>query len=159
MKYLLRPLAGLMVVMALQVEASQPSLASITQPLYFHESATDAKIQLIEVPKVFNTSAEGYIALFASPTKVEGANGDLNLISIYGLSVELVSQDEEGRITKISVDNSKAKKPDNYPWSIAEVTEAAIKAIRMEFKDYAVTKIVVKEGEGKINDESATKPH
>ena len=147
MKFL--PCLILVVIMGFpqRMEASQPSLTSITQPLYFPLSAKDAAIQLIEVPKIFNTSAEGFVALFASPTEVKGINGDLNLISIYGLTIELVSQDKEGKVTKIAVDTSKAKKPDDYPWSVADVTEATIKAIRMEFRDEAVTKIVVKSEE------------
>ena len=89
-----------------------------------------------------------WIGLFSSPTEVPGSGGDLNLISIYGLSVKMVSQDKDGRVTKIGIDISKAKKPKRYPFIINEVTKATIKAIRAEFPDEAATKIVILQVDG-----------
>ena len=143
-------LIGLAVTLSpVVVKASQPTLTSISQPLYFIGSSSDAVIEIIETPKILNnSSAMAWIELFSSPTEVPGSGGDLNLISLYGLSVKIVSQDKDGRVTEIGVDTSTAKQPKRYPFTINDVTEATIKAIRSEFPDAAATKISVVRGDG-----------
>jgi hypothetical protein len=50
------------------VKASQPTLTSISQPLYFLGSSSDAKIEIIETPKILNnSSAMAWIELFFKP--------------------------------------------------------------------------------------------
>lgn len=125
--------------------ATTPTLTSITQPLYFLESAEDRKIQFIEVPKILhNSSAMCWIGLFSDPTAVKGAGGDLNLISLYGISVEMTSQDKDGRVTSITIDATGAKKPERYPLSVTDVVTATEKAVRIEFPDETKTKISIK---------------
>jgi hypothetical protein len=51
-------------------------------------------------------------------------------------------------VTEIGVDTSTAKQPERYPFTINDVTEATIKAIRSEFPDAAATKISVVHGDG-----------
>ncbi|QQL44414.1 hypothetical protein [Sulfuriroseicoccus oceanibius] len=136
---------GLLVALApLAAEATSPTLTSISQPMCFLGSAADTKIQIIETPKILNSSsAEFWVALFASPTVIPASGGDLNLISRYGLSVELIEQAESGKITAIGIDASKAKRPEHYPFTIEEVIEATVRAIRAEFPNEERTKIVV----------------
>ncbi len=143
-------LIGLAVTLSpVVVKATQPTLTSISQPLYFLGSSSDAEIEIIETPKILNnSSAMAWIELFSSPTEVPGSRGDLNLISLYGLSVKMVSQDKDGRVTEIGVDTSTAKQPEHYPFTINDVTEATVKAIRSEFPDAAATKISVVRGDG-----------
>jgi hypothetical protein len=141
-------LAALLVVTA-SVKATTPTLTSITQPLYYLGSASDAVIQFIEVPKILNnSSAMFWIGLFSDPTAVNGSDGDLNLISIYGISVAMTSEDKDGRVTSITIDATKAKKPERYPLSIADVVTATEKAVRIEFPDEARTKITIKDTDG-----------
>ncbi len=131
------------------VSATTPTLTSITQPLYFLGSAGDAKIQFIEVPKILNnSSAMFWITLFSDPTAVDGSDGDLNLISIYGITVEMSSEDKDGRVTSITIDATKATKPEQYPLSIADVLVATEKAVRIEFPDEDRTKITVQDSNG-----------
>lgn len=125
--------------------ATTPTLTSITQPLYFLGSAGDLKIQFIEVPKILNnSSAMFWISLFSDPTAVQGSDGDLNLISIYGISVELTSEDKDGRVTSITIDATRAKKPERYPLSVTDAVTATEKAVRIEFPDETKTKIIIK---------------
>jgi hypothetical protein len=125
--------------------ATSPTLTSITQPLYFLGSAGDLKIQFIEVPKILNnSSAMLWIGLFSDPTAVQGSHGDLNLISIYGISVAMTSEDKDGRVTSITIDATGAKKPDRYPLSVTDVVTATEKAVRIEFPDETKTKIIIK---------------
>ena len=158
-----------LVISPFGAEATTPTLTSISQPLYFLGSAGDAKIQIVETPKILNnSSAMFWIELFSGPTEVPGSGGDLNLISIYGLSIKMVSQDKDGRVTEIGIDTSKAKRPKRYPFTIKEVTEATVKAIRAEFPDEAKTKIVMlrvggappvnKQGEQGSARQSTTRP-
>jgi hypothetical protein len=144
---------GAFLVVTASVNATTPTLTSITQPLYYLGSAGDAEIQLIEVPKILNnSSAMFWIGLFSDPTEVRGSDGDLNLISLYGISVEMTHEDDSGKVKAITIDATKAKQPDRYPLSVNSVIEAAVKAVRMEFPDAAVTEITVKAGAAGSNE-------
>ena len=97
------------------------------------------------MPKILNnSSAMFWIGLFEDPTEVRGSGGDLNLISLYGISVEMTSEDEEGRVTAITIDATGTKKPERYPLSVADVVTATEKAVRIEFPDETRTKIIMK---------------
>jgi hypothetical protein len=128
--------------------ASTPTLIKITQPMYYLGDARDARIEYIETPKILlNSSAECWIGLYSSPTFVEGSKEDLNLISVYGIRVELVAQDADGRVTSIRIDASKAVKPERYPFKVKDVTDATLKALRLQFPDEKTTKILIAEKE------------
>lgn len=128
------------------LNASQPKLTTITLPLWYLGSASENEpIVIAEVPKIYGaTSAEGWVALFSNPTFPDGVKSDINLISIYKLQVSAVV-DDEGKITKISVDSSNANKPDSYPFSIQLIAETAAKCIRIEFPEKNQTKIFLVE--------------
>lgn len=124
------------------LDASQPKLTTITLPLWYLGSASENEpITIAEVPKIYGaTNAEGWIALFSSPTFPDGGKTDINLISIYKIQIDAVVS-QEGKISKISIDTSHANKPEGYPFSVQHVTETAAKCIRMELADKNQTKI------------------
>lgn len=127
-----------------QLFATTPTLTTITQPLYFLGSAGDAKVQYIKTPKILNnSSAMFWITLFSSPTETQDSGGDLNLLSMYGVSVEMTAQDPDGHVTEITIKTDKAERPQNYPFTIEEVAKMAVRAVRIEFTDENLTKIVV----------------
>ncbi len=138
----MKTIALILTILPLTLFASQPRLTTITLPLWYLDSAADnQKIVIAEVPKIYGaTSAEGWIALFSSPTFPDGAKTDINLISIYKIQITAVVS-EEGKISKISIDTSQAIKPEAYPFSIQHVAETAAKCVRMEFPDKNLTKI------------------
>lgn len=135
-------------------DATTPTLTSITQPLFYLGSAGDVEIQFIETPKIINNAGVMFwVELFHSPTEIKRSDGDMNLISIYGFTVSLTEHDTDGRPTLITIDSSKAMQPPRYPFTVDEVAEAAVKAVRIEFPDKDNTKIEVKG-----RSESAEKP-
>lgn len=135
-------IALILSILTLSLFASQPRLTTITLPLWYLDSASENEdIVIAEVPKIYGaTSAEGWIALFSSPTFPDGAKTDINLISIYKIQVTAVVG-EEGKVAKISIDTTQAIKPDGYPFTIQHVAETAAKCVRMEFSDKNLTKI------------------
>lgn len=125
--------------------ATTPTLTSITQPLFYLGGADDVQIHFIETPKIQNNAdVMFWIGLFHAPTEIPGSDGDMNLISIYGFKVSLSENDSEGHPTLITVDATEAVKPPRYPFSVEDVAEAAVKAVRIEFPDEELTKIEVK---------------
>jgi hypothetical protein len=138
----MKTIALILTIIPLGLFASQPRLTTITLPLWYLDSAADnQEIVIAEVPKIYgSTSAEGWIALFSSPTFPDGAKTDINLISIYKIQITAVVG-EEGKISKISIDTSQAIKPEAYPFTIQHVAETAAKCVRMEFSNKDQTKI------------------
>ena len=65
---------------------------------------------------------------------------DINLISIYRIRVTATA-DKHGRISRISIDRTKAGKPNGYPFSIDQVATKAAQCIRREFADRNQTRI------------------
>ncbi|MCG8603049.1 MAG: hypothetical protein MI807_23085 [Verrucomicrobiales bacterium] len=145
-------------------QATTPTLTSITQPLFYLGSAGDAEIQFIETPKIINNAGVMFwVELFHNPTDLDGADGDLNLISLYGLTVSLSEWDAEGNPTLITIDATRAIRPPRYPFTVEEVADAATKAVRIEFPDVDTTKISVltrgnTSGNSKVEQAEALKP-
>ena len=127
------------------VKADAPHLTSVTQPLYFKGSVAGPEIQPMSVPKIFNAvEAEFMVMLYMSPTIIEGAEDDLNLISAYGIKVQMVELHPNGALKKVAVDISKAKKPADYPFSIEQAAISAVRAISMDMKKGETEVIVIK---------------
>lgn len=99
-----------------------------------------------------------WIELFHDPTETPGSDGDLNLISIYGFKVSLSESDSEGRPTLITVDATEAEEPPRYPFSVEDVAEATVKAVRIEFPDEELTKIEFKRVSDVPGNRTANKP-
>ena len=131
-------------LLPLIAQATQPRLMKVTLPLWYLGAAdSDQTILISEVPKICGgTDAAAWFALFSQPLRPDGAQVDVNLISIYKIDIT-AEQDEDGRITKIVIDTSKAAKPSNYPFEIEKVTEMVVLCMRREFSDKDRVKIVI----------------
>ena len=115
--------------------ADAPHLTSVTQPLYFKGSVAGDEIQPMSVPKIFNAvEAEFMVMLYMSPTIIDGADDDMNLISAYGIKVRTIELHPNGALKEVAVDVSKAKKPEGYPFSVEQAALSAVKAIRKDMK-------------------------
>lgn len=125
-------------------QATQPRLMKVTLPLWFMGAAdSDKSILISEVPRICGgTDAAAWFALFSQPLRPDGAQVDVNLISIYRIGIS-AEQDQDGKVTRILIDTSKASKPTNYPFEVEKVTEQVVICLRREFPDKDKVKIVV----------------
>jgi hypothetical protein len=136
----------LLVAMLLPIiaQATQPRLMKVTLPLWYMGAAeSDQTILISEVPKICGgTNAAAWFALFSQPLRPDGAQVDVNLISIYQIGIS-AEQDRDGTVTRIVIDTSKAAKPSNYPFEVEKVTEQVVICMRREFSDKDRVKIVI----------------
>jgi hypothetical protein len=136
----------LLVAMLLPImaHASQPRLMTVTLPLWYMGAAeSDQKILISEVPRICGgTDAAAWFALFSKPLRPDGAEVDVNLISIYQIGIS-AEQYPDGSVTRIVIDTSKAAKPPAYPFEVKEVTEQVVICMRREFTDKDKVKIVI----------------
>jgi hypothetical protein len=136
----------LLVAMLLPImaHASQPRLMTVTLPLWYMGAAeSDQKILISEVPRICGgTDAAAWFALFSKPLRPDGAEVDVNLISIYQIGIS-AEQYPDGSVTRIVIDTSKAAKPPAYPFEVEEVTEQVVICMRREFTDKDKVKIVI----------------
>lgn len=129
--------------------ASQPTLQSVLQPLWYHLTAADQPIQFMEVPKIFTgADRDQALPLIHSPTRVSEDGPDLNLISRYGLKLSGTSQPPHGIVPKITIDATKASQPESYPFTVEEVIQASVKCIRDMFGNAEETEIWVTDEKG-----------
>ena len=129
--------------------ASQPTLQSVPQPLWYLHTAAEQPIQIMRVPKIFMSSdANGWIKLIASPTLAKPNGVDMNLTSVYGIVLTGEVGEPDGHVRKVVVDITEAKKPRRYPFSIREVTAAVVKCIRLAFPKSEATVIWVTDHDG-----------
>jgi len=136
----------------MKVMATSPTLELITQPLFWLGSANQENgVLYAKVPKVMNhTYPPLMVQWYSSTTKTSDSKADLNLISIYGVKVEVTKASVKGSTREIRVDMSKAKQPEGYSFTVNEVATFTAKAIRADFKDTNSTKISIYDGKKSV---------
>lgn len=121
--------------LAISLQASQLALTSITQPLYLHGSDTDPVISLVEVPFASsNADPEWRFPAISTPF-IPPTDGswkpahDVNLASIYGVKVSGNFNDDNTAML-VTIDATKAKQPEGYPFTIAQVIDAVTTCVK-----------------------------
>ncbi len=140
--------------------ATQPRLTMVTLPLWYQGSAESGQPMLIsEVPRICGgTDAAAWFELFSRPLLPDGAEVDVNLISIYKIDIT-AEQDQNGRVTQIFIDTSNAAKPPNYPFEVEEITEQIVVCMRREFTYVDKVKIMVMhDGQEQSGEQPKTEP-
>jgi len=134
----------LVAMLPIIAHATQPRLVKVTLPLWYMGAAeSDQKILISEVPRICGgTDAAAWFALFSQPLRPDGAQVDVNLISIYKIGIS-AEQDRDGSVTRIVIDTSKAAKPPDYPFELEEITEQVVICMRREFTDKDRVNIVI----------------
>ena len=131
-----------------------PCLDTVTQPIFY--GGSDERVQYMAIPKVVNHLHPEFKAyLYSSPTRPEGNDDvDLNLISTFGIKVELTrsarvkgqNNATEDRSRQFTVDVSKLVVPEGWTLSPLQAGQMAAKAVRMDFKDTKLTEIIITDG-------------
>ena len=111
----------------------------ITTPIY--HLWENADVRFVSIPKIgWDLDLEQCAYFYSTPYgKIEGRDvdpiaKDVNLISVYGLRVTVDYLKEEKKYIFV-IDRSLAKKPKGFKFTIEEVTQMAIKAIKADFPD------------------------
>lgn len=134
MKYALIGLLAL----TLPAAATLMRIGSVKQPTYFHDSDEDAVIRIVDVPFVTSKSdPEWRFSAICKPF-IPATDGswrqprDVNLASLYGITV-LGGQMPSSSDVEVVVDASKAKVPEGYPFTIAQVTDAVVTCLKLMY--------------------------
>jgi hypothetical protein len=112
-------------------------IESVTQPLYLHGADSDPRISFQAVPCVtFASDPEWRFGAISAPFIPSTAGTwrphDINLISLYRIIVDGTYK-EDGKDILVTVDASKATRPENYPFTIEQVIDAAITCVKIMY--------------------------
>jgi hypothetical protein len=124
-------------VLALQAPAGQFRLTGVMQPIYTH-SDTDPEIRITNVP--FATGGADpewrFSAIshaFIPPTDHSSWKPhDVNLASLYGIKV-IGGQVRNSQDVHVTIDATKAKVPETYPFTIAQVIDSVTTCVKLMF--------------------------
>jgi hypothetical protein len=122
----------------LSAQATTLGLMTVKMPVYLHGSDGDSLIEIIDVP-VMNAGAVpesiyGAITHSFVPTSVSEwvKPENVNVAFEYGIRA---SMEEKGEADIpnwiITVDASAAKRPDGYPFTIEQVTDAVVTCVKL----------------------------
>ncbi|HRH97506.1 MAG TPA: hypothetical protein PLB55_16315 [Prosthecobacter sp.] len=122
----------------LPAQATSLGLLIVKMPIYLHGSDADTQIQILDVP-VMNASDSNeaiYGAIchsFIPPnTSSRSTAPDINIASQYGIGVSFEdAQVKDIFHVTITIDASSAKKPEGYPFTIEQVTDAVMTCVKM----------------------------
>jgi hypothetical protein len=144
-----------LVLGAVSLPATQKRLASISLPVYYHGSDTDPKIENVPVPYAVYSSEPEWIGAALSkpyiPPAIEANHqpGDVNLLSLYGIKVSVDLVVEKAKRTSgpdviVTIDASKAARPDGYPFSPEEVIKAARDCIPLNIPEAGMRRVNIR---------------
>ncbi|GEP41287.1 hypothetical protein [Brevifollis gellanilyticus] len=135
---MIRSILSTLVLLVTLASASQLGLMTVKQPLYMHGSDSDPEIEITDVPVASSGSyPESFFAAihtpFTPPTDGSWKEPEnVNMTSLYGIRVS-AELDSAGDVElwKITVDASKAKQPEGYPFTVAQVLDATVTCVKI----------------------------
>lgn len=127
----------LLLILAQSGFATELRLTSVTQPLYLHGGDGDPRISLESVPYVtFSSDPEWRFAAicvpFIPPTGGSWKRHDVNLASLYHLAVG-GSYKKDSHDILVTIDASKAKHPEGYPFTLEQVIDAVVTCVKIVY--------------------------
>ncbi|MEP4076661.1 hypothetical protein [Haloferula sp.] len=120
------------------VRASELGIASVKQPIYLLGSGADTIIRIVDVPFVtlYADPEWRFSAIcqpFVPPTEGSWQDPhDVNLTSLYGIGVSGTYKKDSPDI-KVVIDVSKAKVPENYPFTMEQVLDAVATCVKLMY--------------------------
>ena len=123
-----------------QAQASHLRIETVKQPLYLLGSEMDCRIQIADVPYVtYSSDPEWRFSAICAPCRPAGGKEaqDVNLVSLYKIVVggtyKKTESWEVSRDIEVTIDLSKAAVPDGYPFTIEQVTDAAVTCVKLMY--------------------------
>lgn len=134
----MKSILSLLALLILPLHASQLSLRSVKQPLYLHGGDESPGIRITDVPFVsyyadpewrFNAICQPFV-----PARDSGWEKptDVNLASLYGIIVS-GSHKKDSRDFVVTIDASKAKAPEGYPFTIAQIIDSVETCVKLMY--------------------------
>ena len=116
--------------------ASVLRLTTVTQPLYTH-SDSDPIISFTQVPHItFQADPECRFPAIATPFIPPTSNPkpatDVNLVSLYRIAISVDSKDDGAKLI-VTIDATKAVLPEDYPFTIEQVIDAAATCVKLMY--------------------------
>lgn len=116
---------------------SELRLDTVSLPLYLHGAEEDSRISIREVPFVtFNADPEWRFPAistpFTPPASGSVKTGDVNLTSLYGITVE-GNYKEKGQDMVVTINASKAVQPEGYPFTVEQVIDAVTTCVKLMY--------------------------
>lgn len=130
-----RLLLSVLLSLACVAAATVLRISKVTLPLYLHGSDTDVEISFESVPiasslsdpeSMYSAIAKPYIPPSQGPWKPV----DINVASLYKIAIA-VQVPEEGKDTVVTIDASKASRPEDYPFTIDQVIDAVSTCVKI----------------------------
>jgi hypothetical protein len=115
--------------------ATSLGLMTVKQPIYFHDSDGDVEIRILDVHVASSLAApEAFYAAITLPFVpiTDGSwkePADVNIASRYGIRVSADGND--GANTVVTIDASKAKAPQDYPFTIEQVIDSVTTCVKL----------------------------
>lgn len=115
--------------------ATSLGLMTVKQPIYMHGSDGDVEIRILDVHVASSLAApEGFYPAITLPY-VPVTDGswkepeDVNIASRYGIRVSADGSD--GSNTVVTIDASKAKAPEGYPFTVEQVIDCVTTCVKL----------------------------
>ena len=126
------------VILVLPLQGSQLSLRFVKQPLYLHGGDESPGIAITDVPFVSHYADPEWrfpaiCQPFIPPTDGSWKTPhDVNLASLYGITVGGTYKKGSNHFT-VTIDASKAKVPEGYPFTIAQVIDSVETCVKLMY--------------------------
>lgn len=118
--------------------ASHLGLGWVKQVVYLHDSDTEVKMEIIDVPFVSAYAAPEWVFNAISEPFIPPTDGswrdpsDVNLATLYGIVVSGTYKKNSKDVVAI-IDLTKAKVPAGYPFTLEQVTEQVKKCVELVY--------------------------
>ena len=121
------------------LSASLLRMETVTQPLYLHGSDMETRIVFQAVPFITHHSEpEWRFPAISAPcipsTAPSRPPQDVNLASLYRISAAGTYKPESHDL-KVTIDASKAVRPEEYPFTIDQVVDAVVTCVRLMYPE------------------------
>ena len=136
----MKAIITLLLIMTCPVFASGLQLSSVKQVLYLYGAETDCVMKIVDVPFASGYSdPEWFFAAISEPfvPPTDGSwkePSDVNLASLYGISVRgTYTNKKDSNDVEVTIDLTKAKVPEGYPFTLEQVTEQVKKCAELMY--------------------------
>lgn len=123
--------------LVLPTHATTLGLLTVKMPIYLYGADEDGGIQISDVPVMSASSSEARYGAISHPFIPPCVSSwvkpvDINIASQYNIHVSMEEASTPGSSHWIiTVDASAAKRPEGYPFTIEQVTDAVVTCVKL----------------------------
>jgi len=110
-------------------------IQSVVLPLYLHGAETDTEIsfEAVQFVTAHSDPEVRYSAIetpYIPPVIGDSKPGDINMVSKYRIAIE-AAYAEDNKTMVVTIDATKAVRPEGYPFTIEEIIDAATTCVKL----------------------------